>query len=103
MTKSRTELQEKLEEFLGSRNVYYQPPETIKLKYPCIVYNKSRIEQVYANNRSYLKHNQYSLTIIHRDADSTLPDDILDAFELIGYDRQYTADNLYHDVFTLYW
>ena len=40
---SRIKLQAKLEELLGSRNVYYQPPETLKIEYPAIIYSKSRI------------------------------------------------------------
>lgn len=103
MAKTRIELQEALEDFLGSHNVWYQPPETIKLKYPCIIYEMSRISQVYADNISYLKNKEYSVTIIHRDADSTLPDDILDYFQGISFDRSYRADNLYHEVFTINW
>lgn len=103
MAKTRIELQEALEDFLGSHNVWYQPPETIKLKYPCIIYEMSRINQVYADNISYLKNKEYSVTIIHRDADSTLPDDILDYFQGISFDRIYRADNLYHEVFTINW
>lgn len=103
MAKTRIELQEALEEFLGSRNVYYQPPATIKLQYPCILYERSDIRQVYADNTSYLKHKQYTLTIIHKDADSTLPEDILDNFQLISFDRDYKADNLYHEVYTIIW
>lgn len=103
MAKTRIELQEALEDFLGSHNVWYQPPETIKLKYPCIIYEMSRINQVYADNISYLKNKEYSVTIIHRDADSTLPDDILDYFQGISFDRSYRADNLYHEVFTINW
>jgi len=103
MEKTRLTLQTALEEFMGSRYVYYQPPETIQLHYPCILYELDRIDPIYADNGSYLKHKQYSVTIVHQDADSTLPDDILDAFELIRFDRTYRADNLYHDVFTITW
>lgn len=103
MEKTRLTLQAALEEFLGSDQVFFQPPESIKLHYPCILYERSRIGQTYANNHTYLKNKEYSITIIHRDADSTLPDDILDQFELISFDRSYRSDNLYHDVFTIYW
>ena len=41
---SRLELQSKLEELLGSRNVYYQPPESLKMKYPAIRYSKEDID-----------------------------------------------------------
>ena len=103
MAKTRIELQEALEDFLGSRNVYYQPPESIKLKYPCILYEKSRVQQVYADNVTYLKHKNYELTLIYRDADSTLPDEILDYFQGISFDRAYKADNLYHETYTINW
>lgn len=102
-TKTRLTLQSALEEFLGSKNVYFQPPDTIKLKYPCIIYERSRIQKIPADNIAYLKNKEYSLTIIHKDADSTLPDDILDRFKLIDFDRSYKADNLYHDVYTIIW
>ena len=36
----RLQLHEELCSVLGSRNVYFQPPETIKLTYPCIIYSK---------------------------------------------------------------
>lgn len=101
--KTRLTLQSALEEFLGSRNVYYQPPETIKLKYPCIIYERSRITKVPADNIAYLKHKFYTLTLIHKDADSTLPDDIMDHFKYLDFDRSYKADNLYHDVFSIIW
>lgn len=103
MAKTRIELQEALEEFLGSRNVYYQPPESIKLKYPCIIYELGNIDKVPADNIAYLKHKRYTLTLIHQDADSDLPDKLLDHFQYISFDRPYKADNLYHEVFTLTW
>ena len=101
--KTRFDLQASLEEFMGNKNVYFQPPEGFKMKYPCITYELSRIEQVYANNKTYLGHNEYSLTVIYREADATYKWDILKNFELISFDRSYKADNLYHDVFTIVW
>ena len=103
MARTRLDPQQKLEDFLGSRNVYYQPPESIKLKYPCIIYEDARIQQTFADNQTYLKNKQYTITIIHQNADSDLDERILDEFKLISYDRPYKADNLYHEVFTLFW
>ena len=34
----RNDLQKLLVEVLGSKNVYFQPPESVKMKYPAIVY-----------------------------------------------------------------
>ena len=39
---TRIELQEMLEQI--TPNVYYQPPSTISIKYPCIVYTRRSIE-----------------------------------------------------------
>ena len=36
---TRLELQNKLEELLGSRHVYFQPPESVKMEYPAIKYS----------------------------------------------------------------
>ena len=50
---SRPNLQTKLEQILGSRNVYFQPPESIKLNYPAIVYKRSNIQNTFADNEVY--------------------------------------------------
>ena len=34
----RLELQDLLETVLGSQYVYFQPPATLRMRYPCIVY-----------------------------------------------------------------
>ncbi|NBI91913.1 hypothetical protein D3Z45_15365 [Lachnospiraceae bacterium] len=101
MAKPREALQTLFEKLLGSRNVYFQLPESVKLNYPCIVYERSGIRIDSANNKAYLKHNQYTVTYIDEDPDSEIPDKLLE----LGYCRfntHFTADNLNHDVFTLY-
>lgn len=98
----RVGLQQKLEAILGSDAVYFQPPPSLRLEYPCIVYHKQSIDTEHADNKIYLKNDMYQLIAIDLDPDTTLPDDILDEFEMISADRFYTADNLYHYPFTLY-
>ena len=102
MARTREALQALLEELLGSRNVYFQPPESVKLKYPCIVYERSDIRTVRADNLPYLKHKRYTVTYIDEDPDSKIPDKLLE-LERCGFDRHLTSDNLNHDVFTLYY
>lgn len=101
MARPREALQTLLEELLGSRNVYFQPPESKKFKYPCIVYERSGIRTDSANNKRYLKHKRYTVTYIDEDPDSEIPDRILEQNHC-SFDRHFTADNLNHDVFTLY-
>lgn len=99
--RERTELQSKLEEFLGSRNVYFQPPENFKLKYPCIIYQLSRMRKVNANDKKYLGFTAYQVTIIDEDPDSELPKRF-DELTYSSYDRFFVSDDLNHWVFELY-
>lgn len=98
----RLSLQEILVNILGSNNVYFQPPETIRLQYPCIIYERSDIDKKYADNRAYISMVRYSLTLITRSPESDLVKAILE-LPYCSYDRYYAADTLNHDVFTLYY
>lgn len=98
---SRLDLQAKLEELFGSKNVYYQPPESIKMKYPAIVYSKSNIESRFANNAAYSFLKRYDLTVIDHMPDNLVIDELL-KLPYCSYDRYYKKDNLNHDVLTLY-
>ena len=69
---SRLDLQTFLEELLESKNVYFQPPESVKMKYPAIVYTLDDIENVHADNRVYSSHRHYSVTVIDYDPDLSL-------------------------------
>lgn len=101
MARDRIQLHEILVEILGSRDVYFQPPESMKLDYPCIVYERSRIDSRKANNHTYLKYNQYTVTVIDEDPDTEIPDRLFE-LENCRHDRRFVSDDLYHDVFTLY-
>jgi hypothetical protein len=99
----RLDLNDELVSLLGSTNVYFQPPATLKMKYPCIVYNISDINSQYADNRTYANCRRYTVTIIDANPDSNIPEDMLDAFPYCTYDRHFTAENLHHSVLTLYY
>lgn len=81
---------------------YFQPSPNVELKYECIVYKRLKIDTVHADNLTYLLHDRYQLTLIYEDPDSDLPHKIA-SLPMCSHDRQFTADNLYHDVFTLYY
>ena len=99
---SRIDLQSKLEELLESRNVYYQPPSTVRMNYPAIVYSKKRIESKFANDAKYQKLNCYEITVISTKPDHPVIDKLLD-LPYSSYDRPFISDNLNHDVITLYY
>lgn len=101
MAKNRLELQTLLEELLGNRHVYFQPPPNIKLMYPCIVYDFAKFQTTKADNKDYLRSKRYDVLLIHNDPDN----DIVEKLEDLDYcdlDRSYKSDNLYHYAFTLF-
>lgn len=98
----REELQYLLEALLGSANVYFQPPEGSEMEYDCIRYELDAIQPEYADNIAYQLHNRYKVTFIHRDPNSDIPHKIA-SLPLCRHERRYPANNLYHDVFTIYW
>lgn len=101
MAKPRTELQTIFEELLGTRNVYYQPPEYLKLKYPCIVYRLNTMPDKSADNIEYLTYRQYLVTLIDPDPDSELVEKIKH-LPMCGFDRYYPSNDLNHFVFRIY-
>jgi hypothetical protein len=102
MVKSRESLQYKLENILGSRNVYFQPPESLKMKYPAIVYSLSNIEHTFANDAVYMNNKSYQLTVIDEDPESEISERV-SMLPMCQFNRRFTADNLNHDVFTLFY
>ena len=100
---SRLELHEELCTILGSRNVYFQAPSSVKMQYDAIRYELSDKDLKRANDKIYQKTNQYSGVVITRDPDTTIPDEILSRFEMCSFGRPYTSDNLNHYPFTLYY
>jgi hypothetical protein len=97
----RLELQQIFLDLLGSPNVYFQPPPTFKMIYPCIMYRRDFNQIEYADDKPYAHKIRYLVTVIDRDPDSDIPDKIA-LLPFCVYDRFYTADNLNHDVFKLF-
>lgn len=96
----RLELHEILCGILGTRNVYYQPPESVKMKYPAIVYSREDIENTSADNLTYKQSYFYQVTVVDADPDSEIVHKVSKLPRCI-YDRHFTSDNLNHDVFTI--
>lgn len=98
----RKGLDNRLREILGSDNVYFNPPESIKLKYPCIVYNLDNKELVKADNINYLKHNYYNVTLIHPDPVNKIQDMLIELpyCQWVSY---YSADDLNHYRYQIYY
>ncbi len=98
----RLKLHEELEQVLGSKNVYFQPPESTKLKYPCIKYELDKTQTIFADNNPYHFTTRYTITLITRDPDNEIHERLLRSFKMCVHNRTFTADNLYHYVYELY-
>ena len=82
-------------------NVYFQPPTNIQLKYPCIIYKRDYADTRFADDKPYNFVQRYMVMIIDPNPDSSLVAEVA-ALPQCVYDRFYTADNLNHDVFSVY-
>lgn len=83
-------------------NVYYQPPPSVRMNYPAIVYSRKNIDNTFANDSVYKQDHFYELIVIDKNPDSVYVETI-SKLPKCNYDRHYTADNLNHDVFTIYY
>lgn len=99
---TRLDLHALLCDCLGSRNVYFQPPESIKMQYPAIVYSRDDIENNHANNGVYMQSTAYNIIVIDPDPDSEVVQKV-SKLPMCMFDRHYAADNLNHDSFTIYY
>lgn len=96
----RLNLSNKLRNLLGSSNVYFQPPENLKMKFPCIVYERAKLEPDFADNIPYKIDKVYYVTCIYDDPDSDLPLKIA-ALPMCVHQRHYKSDDMYHDQYRL--
>lgn len=97
---TRLELQSVLQTLLGSTHVYFQPPPSFMLSYPCIVYERSNIRTKSADNVPYKLDKEYTITVIDSNPDSVIPDKVSELPRCI-FDRHFVTDNLNHDVFNI--
>lgn len=100
--RTRMELQAMLEDIMGTRNVYFQPPGNVKMAYPCIVYDISQIDLKRANNEPYMENRKYSLTLIDRNPESQILDKLLE-LPYVSFNQHYVSDGLHHFNLSLYY
>lgn len=87
----------------GSSAIYFQPPENVKLKYPCLLYSREPDYFRHADDSPYFIKPHYEVTIISRDPDNNLADILVEHFKYCRFNRRIMADNLIHDMLGLYY
>lgn len=83
-------------------NVSFQPPSNVKLSYPCIVYQRQSYFSTHANNTQYMGRYVYQVTVIDKDPESEIPEQILKTMSMSSLSSVFTIDNLHHTVITIY-
>jgi hypothetical protein len=95
----RLDLHQILETFVP--NVYFQPPTNVKLVYPCIVYHRDYAKTEFADNTPYNHVLRYMIMVIDANPDSEIPSKVA-SMPMSLFNRFFTADNLNHDVYNVY-
>src|SRR5690242_1465634 len=98
---TRLELQSLLEGLHTGVSVYFQPPPSIQMTYPAIVYNRDYLSTQFADNAPYASKVRWQITVIDPDPDSPIPD-LVAKQPLMRYVRHYTTEGLNHDIYDLY-
>lgn len=97
------ELREIQETELGYQHTYFEPPESVRMKYDAVVYQKTDMNVKRANNRSYNIRDGYFVTVISHDPETTVPRAIQEHFERCSPGRSFVRDNLHHFPFTIFY
>lgn len=98
----REELHYLLVDLFGSEKVYYQPPENLKMEYPCIRYSVSDVAGRSADNMHYHLTKRYEIVVIDKRPDNPVIDKLLE-LQMATFNRHYVSDGLNHDIIYLYY
>ncbi len=99
----RIELHDKLTDLIGNRNVYFQPPASVQLSYPCVIYSLGVGDIKRADNSVYTYTNRYEIIFIYKRPNMEILEQMLSTFPMCSVSRVYVADNLNHYAFNLYY
>lgn len=107
---TRHKLHAELKQLLGTSELtgdaarcYFQPPESIKMSYPCFVYDRARSDNIRADNLIYRRVHHYELTYLTHDPDDPMIDGLEDHFKMCRFSRHNRAKGLNHYHYDLYY
>lgn len=99
----RIELHNELKTISGYTNLYFQPPDSLQMKYPAIRYYIRGLDYNYADNKKVIGKDRYEIIILNKKHDMKTVKKILTDFEYSSFDRSYISDGIYHYVLELYY
>jgi len=101
--KTWSQLREVLAEIMDPYDVYYQPPENLKMSYPCIVFENSNALTQFADNKPYVATKRYSVTLMCKTANNDQYKDKLLMLPMCTFDREFKTNGIVHSVFNIYY
>lgn len=102
MTDKRLKLDKVLRDTLGSAHVYFQPPESVRMEYPCIVYNLAKIPAQFADDKAYLLNPKYVIRYVTHKPDDEMRFTLVNVLG-VPMIQAYAKDGLYHYIYELYY
>lgn len=84
----------------GDRHTYYNPPPSVRMRYPAIKYSLSNAASKYANNGVYNVAPTYEVILIDEEVDTQYLIPMLHIPQC-RFNRFYIAEGLNHWVFTI--
>lgn len=89
-----------LENILGTKNIYFQPPDNIQINYPCIIFERTDVDSKKANNSVFIQQYRYKILVISKNPDELVLNK-LSNIPNCSYEQHYIMNNLHHDVYSL--
>lgn len=107
---SRLDLHSEFKSLLGTSSkignearCFFQPPESLKLTYPCIIYSRERPDVTRADNLMYRRVHRYAVNYLTFDPDDSMIDTIESHFPMCRLVRVNTLNGLNHYHYDLFY
>lgn len=94
-------LRKVMKDISGVENVYFQPPENLRIQYPAIIYERGDIQNRPADDMAYSQHTFYEVTVVDKNPDSLLVYAVA-SLPRCKFGRHFKSDNLNHDTFIIF-
>lgn len=99
--KLHTILTDIMKKYSSDARVFFKPDSNVKLKYPCIIYTREGDQSRHADNMRYFNNTSFQITVIDRDSDSEIVNDILNTLVTSKRSNEFVSDGLYHYIITI--
>lgn len=98
---TRLEIQQLLEDVLGSSNVYFQAPPNTSIKYPAILYSFENFDRRDADNKPYILSGRWLINHMYKTPKNDLKEKFIFEIPNCAFDRRVVTDGVYNDYYII--